>query len=554
VAPELQPVAGTFKLPNAREDFDYNPQLRDTLRRIVANDLNLNQRVRFTLLYSNDALNEGRYKTGQSALDSDNTVKTNSAQTAYVRRDGCYNEAGLYIGRKTTPDWIKINPVSGMLYGTPGLNDAPHTLALNNPDTLTVVAEDEGGLTDVRTYILEVDSTNHRPRLVGRPPIQCVEAGKAYNDSLCVSDRDFGRIRFTERVTLQVIDPPGIFTIDSAIINGQTTDTVCFHIRAAAIPANLAGKKVDITIVATDASGLTDTLRYKISVSEQVIFSMPIWISNTNATTGSNAFQRLVFGIAQNATTGDEAPPQQGQLDSNYCEYELPPIPPPDVFDARWSIVTRQGILRSIFPEVPSADQGVIAWKGTFQPGALETGSPNFPIRICWSLAAAQASPKSIQLRDQTESIFNVDMKTGAYKALAGVVVRKITADSICVEISLTTLKGFKIVYGSTDAGVDEPTTGIANAYSLAPNVPNPFANSTEISFYAPRTGDVKIDLFDIHGSLVKTLTNGTVASGNHTIVWDGTDEKGKAVASGTYTYRLSAGSTVLTRTMILMK
>ena len=41
---------------------------------------------------------------------------------------------------------------------------------------------------------------------------------------------------------------------------------------------------------------------------------------------------------------------------------------------------------------------------------------------------------------------------------------------------------------------------------------------------------------------------------GIHKAVWNGTDEKGDAVASGTYTYRLTAGTTVLTRTMVRVR
>jgi predicted outer membrane repeat protein len=555
VAPQLQGIAGIFKLPNAKEDFDYNPQMRDLARRIQASDLNLGQRVRYRLVYKDGSPNQDpQDATGQSQIDSDGTVRTNTPNIAYVRRDACYQEAGLFQASKTTPDWLKINPISGMLYGTPGLNDAPHTLAFNNPDTVTVVAIDEGGLTDVKTYILEVDSTNHRPHLLGRPPIQCVEAGKAYLDTICLSDFDLGRkVPFNEQITLQVLSPVGVFQINPPVVNGQSADTICgIQITAASIPDSLAGKKVTITILARDAAGNTDTLRYQIAVSEKVDFSMPIWVYNTNTERG-NAFQRLEFGIARNATTGDE-PNNQGNLDINYCEYELPPLPPEDVFDARWTIVTKNGILRNIFPTLPSADQGIIAWKGTFQPGFIEGGSPNYPVKICWSLSKAQAAPKQIELRDQSEALFNVDMKTGNYRANSGIVVRKITADSICVEISLTSIRGFKIVYGAVGDVKDEPTTGIANAYMLSPNVPNPFASSTEISYYAPKSGDVRIDIYDIHGALVRTLLNGQVEAGSHTIDWNGTDAKGSNVASGTYTYRLTAGSTVLTRTMVLMK
>jgi hypothetical protein len=193
-----------------------------------------------------------------------------------------------------------------------------------------------------------------------------------------------------------------------------------------------------------------------------------------------------------------------------------------------------------------------MAWKGSFQPGN-QGSSPHYPIKICWRLSDAQASPAQIELRDPTDLLFNVDMKTGNYRANTGVTVRKITADSICVEINLTQVKGFKIVYGKTNS-VDGPTTGLASSYMLSPNVPNPFASTTEINYFAPRNGAVKLEIFNVHGALVTTLVDGMVGAGNHTITWDGTDAKGKAVASGSYTARLTAGNSVLTRTMILMK
>src|ERR1051325_8246804 len=102
--------------------------------------------------------------------------------------------------------------------------------------------------------------------------------------------------------------------------------------------------------------------------------------------------------------------------------------------------------------------------------------------------------------------------------------------------------------------GGKEPVTGDAISYSLAPNVPNPFTGTTEISFYAPKSGNVKLDVFNVRGELVKTLVSGTVETGRHTITWNGVDEAGRSLPSGTYTYRLTAGTTVLTRAMILTK
>ncbi|HVK39880.1 MAG TPA: FlgD immunoglobulin-like domain containing protein [Candidatus Kapabacteria bacterium] len=559
VAPQLQPVAGPLVLPTAKEDFDYNPNLSDTTRRVQATDLNFNQRLRYELIYRDDALNAAKYQTGGTELDSNGTPVSHTNTIAYVRRDNCYFEAGLFEAPKTTPSWLKVNPVSGMLYGTPGLNDAPRTNATGGPETVTVVVTDENGLTDVRTYILEVDSTQHRPRLFGRPAIVCVDPTEAYEDSICVTDRDLPRIRFTERLTLEVISPAG-FTIAPSTIDGGAgqNDTMC-NLRISA-PANTIRDtgKVRIVIRVTDIAGNIDSLVYQIAVSEPTDWTVPVFVSNTIIETNrQNATQRLVFGMARNATTGEESG-ARGNLDSNYCEYELPPQPPRDVFDARWTVPTTNGILRNIFPQAPQAGQGPLAWKAVFQPGFLQGGSFNYPVFICWDINDAATATSNIHIMDQVGgAVFRVDMKAPTGRGVritpgSGVNLT-VTGTIACLEIIQTAgIQGFVITYG-LPTGVEMPTTGAAS-YMLLSNLPNPFSENTEIGFIAPKAGDVKLQIFNIQGDLVKTLIDGNVDAGTNKVLWNGTDEKGDVVASGTYTYRLTAGTTVLTRTMVRVR
>jgi hypothetical protein len=232
------------------------------------------------------------------------------------------------------------------------------------------------------------------------------------------------------------------------------------------------------------------------------------------------------------------------------------------VFDSRWTIPTRTGILRNIFPENPSAGQGVLTWKGLFQPGFLEGGSVNYPVVICWSISAANTAPnnKALHIMDPLAgSVFRINMKspTGAGVKLpaGGGVTLRVNGDTACVEIlASSSLTGFHITYGLDETtGITEPVTGAAG-YTLSANAPNPFSNTTEITFFSPKRGDVKLEVFNMNGELISTLVNGNVEAGRRSVIWNGTDEKGNAVASGTYTYRLTAGSTTLTRTMVLVK
>jgi hypothetical protein len=142
-------------------------------------------------------------------------------------------------------------------------------------------------------------------------------------------------------------------------------------------------------------------------------------------------------------------------------------------------------------------------------------------------------------------------MKTGAFTAGTGIIVDN-NGDETKVTINLTNVEGFKIEYDLLSAVETEPV--VAGGYTLSANIPNPFTKSTEISYFAPRSGSMKLEVYSMDGQLVKTLVNGNVEAGQHTAVWAANDENGKAVASGTYVYRLSAGQTVLSQTMVLVK
>jgi hypothetical protein len=95
---------------------------------------------------------------------------------------------------------------------------------------------------------------------------------------------------------------------------------------------------------------------------------------------------------------------------------------------------------------------------------------------------------------------------------------------------------------------------GTPTDYALDQNYPNPFNPSTVIRFSLPTEQQVKLEVYDITGALVKTILNEAVRAGNKEVTWDGTNYAGARVASGMYFYRLQAGSFVATRKMLLLK
>jgi len=93
-----------------------------------------------------------------------------------------------------------------------------------------------------------------------------------------------------------------------------------------------------------------------------------------------------------------------------------------------------------------------------------------------------------------------------------------------------------------------------ARGVRFAPPAPNPFRLDTRLRFALVEPGRVTIRLFDTGGRAVRTLAAGTWEAGEHSVVWDGRDESGRAVSSGTYFARLSAGGRTTERRVVRIR
>lgn len=88
----------------------------------------------------------------------------------------------------------------------------------------------------------------------------------------------------------------------------------------------------------------------------------------------------------------------------------------------------------------------------------------------------------------------------------------------------------------------------------VGPNYPNPFNPSTNILFELPEAMEVRLVLYDLQGRRVRTLYQGTATSGRHTVEWDGLDDAGRAVSSGTYAYALITARGTSSRQLTLIR
>jgi flagellar hook assembly protein FlgD len=69
-----------------------------------------------------------------------------------------------------------------------------------------------------------------------------------------------------------------------------------------------------------------------------------------------------------------------------------------------------------------------------------------------------------------------------------------------------------------------------------------------------PEEIQVNLSIYTVDGKLIKTLVNGTQASGRKISTWNGTNSRGEVVGSGVYFYSLKANDEVKTRKMIFLK
>ncbi len=97
--------------------------------------------------------------------------------------------------------------------------------------------------------------------------------------------------------------------------------------------------------------------------------------------------------------------------------------------------------------------------------------------------------------------------------------------------------------------GVDDENNGIPQQFALLQNYPNPFNPNTNFEFRIANVGLVSLKIYDLLGKEVATLMNEVKQPGNYNISWNA-----NGLASGVYLYRLTAGSFVETKKLILLR
>jgi hypothetical protein len=101
---------------------------------------------------------------------------------------------------------------------------------------------------------------------------------------------------------------------------------------------------------------------------------------------------------------------------------------------------------------------------------------------------------------------------------------------------------------------VESPDRRLPSTFALHQNYPNPFNPSTEIRYELAEASEVSLIIYDLLGRKVRGLVKAKQSAGPYTVQWDGGNERRRQVASGVYLLRLTAGSFVRSRKMLLLR
>ncbi len=138
-------------------------------------------------------------------------------------------------------------------------------------------------------------------------------------------------------------------------------------------------------------------------------------------------------------------------------------------------------------------------------------------------------------------------------------------ADTLVATLSAnaaTQLDFFLRKAGTMVARTEQPKNLLPQDFCLLPSYPNPFSaellsgtnNAIQIAYRLPRQAAVQVDITNMLGQRVIRLVDGVVKAGEHSIAWNGKDERGRTVSAGVYFINLYSGGRVLQQKLTMVK
>ena len=104
-------------------------------------------------------------------------------------------------------------------------------------------------------------------------------------------------------------------------------------------------------------------------------------------------------------------------------------------------------------------------------------------------------------------------------------------------------------IHFSADSHLDLFDINQDKEFSILSTYPNPFNPQLNIEYYLENSGNVNISIYDINGRIISRVLDIYQTAGSHKINWEPT-----GLATGSYIVKLSLGSEVYSKQVILLK
>jgi hypothetical protein len=183
--------------------------------------------------------------------------------------------------------------------------------------------------------------------------------------------------------------------------------------------------------------------------------------------------------------------------------------------------------------------------------GQLPPGDPDFDLlRITGGTSFGMPSPGHTTLTQlpggswNVDSFFDITYRIDFVGAPGGPLAG----------MSGSTTGTIRMATGQTPTDAEPEPRIVPKRTALQQSVPNPFNPSTRITFDLASQGKVGLRIVDVSGRLVRSLVDSHMRPGTYTFLWDGKDDGGQRVASGTYYCTLVAPDHTETKSLTLLK
>ena len=112
----------------------------------------------------------------------------------------------------------------------------------------------------------------------------------------------------------------------------------------------------------------------------------------------------------------------------------------------------------------------------------------------------------------------------------------------------------FSVFIYPTSVSEEDGKQRIPSEFVLHQNYPNPFNSGTTIKYEFPKSGDLRLSIFNLIGQEVKVLVDDYQESGIHEVYWNGKSREGEEVGSGVYIYKFEAGEFVTAKKLLIIR